>query len=201
MVWGIPLCLPQNNSICPDLSPFDSAKPCSWVNGRRVPRAGSDGQLAWGTSVEQCSLISKYSTDHLGHQGREGFPFFVLPTEKGKQMPFLLPQHPYQGPLQMSHWYRWLQESSVLLLMATTTALPSTRHGWLYTNPWKQKPHTNYTAARAGTNAQASTSAWEFRWNRKLKFFSTSSQVILGRGTEYPVAALFQSEVIFSFSL
>lgn len=143
MVWGIPLCLPQNNSIYPDLSPFDSAKPCSWVSGRRVPRAGSDGHFAWGTST--------YSTDHLWIQGEKVFPFFVFPAEKGKQMPFLLPQHPYQGPLQMSHWYRWLQESSVLQFMATTTALPSTRHGWLYTNPWKQKPQTNYTAARAGT--------------------------------------------------
>lgn len=47
-------------------------------------------------------------------------------------------------------------------------------------------------------SAQASA---RVRWKTELKSFSTSSQGILGTGPEYQVAALFQSEGIFSFYL
>lgn len=117
---------------------------------------GAQSWIWWTVCTRNKCPSSVHSLAHTvlttsGHKGREGFPFFVLQTQKGKQMPFLLPQHPYQGPVQISHWYWWLQESLVLLFMATITDPPSTRHGWLYTNPRKQKPQTNYTAARAGT--------------------------------------------------
>lgn len=156
MVWGIPLYLPQNNSICPDLPPFASQpNPVSGLMAEGCSEVCPELDLMYNCRRNKC-LSSVHSLAHtvlttFGYKAREGFPFFVLQTEEWKQKPFLLPQHPYQGPPQTSHWYRWLQESLVLLFTATATDLPSTRHGWLYTNPWKQKPQTSYTTARAGT--------------------------------------------------
>lgn len=159
MGWGI-LCtypkITQSVQTCLPLTLCQTLLLGWWQKGAlKVPRAGPDGQFVWGTCyvliTSRVGSLAHTLLTTSGHKGREGFPFFVLQTETGKQMPFLLPQHPYQGPLQSRLCYRWLQESLVLLLMATIPHLPSTRHGCLHTNPWKQKPQTNYSAARAGT--------------------------------------------------
>lgn len=137
----------------------------------------------------------------FGYKGREGFPFFLLQTEKGKQMPFLLPQHhtkDHSRSVTGIDGYRrawfgclWpqLQTYPAWGMAASTQIHGNTSHRQTTLLPKLIQCTSPYKCLR-----------WN-RWNRKLKSFSTSSQGILGRGTEYPVAALFQSEVTFSFSL
>lgn len=149
---------------------------------------------------EQCLLISTYSTDHLWIQGERRFSFSWCFRER-KTNALLAPTAsiprttPDQSLVSMAagelgsavhgHNYR-----------------PTQHEAWLALHKSMGTEATDkLLCCQSWYNAQASTSAGEFRWNRKLKSFSTSSQGILGRGTEYPVAALFQSEVTFSFSL
>lgn len=203
MVWGIPLYLPQNNSICPDLPPFASQpNPVSGLMAEGCSEVCPELDLMYNCRRNKClSSVHSLARTVLTIQGERRFSLLRASNRRMKTKALLAPTAsiprttPDQSLVSMAagelgsavhgHSYRPTQHEAWLALhKSMETEATDKLH---YCQSWY--------------NAQASTSAWKFRWHGKLKSFSTSSQGILGWGTEHPVAALFQSEVTFSFSL